>query len=361
MNNNAMLDVTTATAARANAFCEAFLRSAGRPRYLFGRNQYSRSIAAQVAVDGFIDDFTNETTYCGRPVVSLEAVPTDALVVNCVPVGRPLTAQRRIQTAGHEQLDYFAFLRHSGLDLQPIEYWTGFEAHFEAARDRYDALAARLRDPLSREILARIVAFRLSYDLDHMRPFADCQARQYFESFLPHRPGEVFADIGAFDGVTSEEFARRWPDYRAIYLFEPDAGNLATAKVRLRGDPRVKLEPYAVGERRAIARFGSAGSSSRISDAGETEVQVVPLDDYLEVGFTFLKLDVEGSEAGAIAGARKVIETHHPKIAASVYHRPADLVDIPEQVLAIRPDYEVALRHYTEGFTETVMYFLPKP
>ena len=72
-------------------------------------------------------------------------------------------------------------------------------------------------------------------------------------------------------------------------------------------------------------------------------------------------MDVEGAEAAVIEGARRVIETHHPKIAVSVYHRPADLVNIPDKVLAIRDDYEIALRHYTEGFTETVMYFLPKP
>jgi len=89
-------------------------------------------------------------------------------------------------------------------------------------------------------------------------------------------------------------------------------------------------------------------------------VKVEPLDKYTDTPFTFVKMDIEGAEGSAVAGAAEVIRRHHPKLAISVYHRPADLVDIPRQVLAIRDDYDIALRHYTEGFTETVMYFLPR-
>jgi len=213
---------------------------------------------------------------------------------------------------------------------------------------------------MSREVLARLVNFRLDYDLDHMRIFSDTQRRQYFEHFLPWRDREVFADIGAFDGVTSEEFARRRPDYHAIYVFEPNPRNLEVARERLNGDARVRFVPAAVGARAGTARFDAAGSSSRISEHGGVEVRVETLDRHADAGFTFLKMDIEGAESQAIAGAETVIRTLHPKMAISVYHNPSDLVDIPAQVLSIRPDYELRLRHYTEGFTETVMYFIPK-
>lgn len=358
--SSSLLGVGPAAAARSRAFCEAFTGRGGPPKFLFGRNKYALSIADHVEIDGFIDDFTADTTFHGKPIVRLEAVPRGALVVNCVPVGRPITAQRRIDSAGHEQLDYYAFLRDSGLPLEPIDYWSGFREHFAREQDRYETLSQRLRDPLSREVLARIVNFRLTYDLDLMRPFSDTQARQYFEDFLPYGDAEVFADIGAFDGITSEEFARRQPGYKAIYVFEPNAKNLAVARTRLADDARVHLVPAALGEREGVVRFAEAGSSSRITADGGVEVRVEPLDKFVDAPFTFLKMDVEGAEAQVLAGARRVIETHHPKIAVSVYHRPADLVDIPDKVLAIRDDYEIALRHYTEGFTETVMYFLPK-
>jgi FkbM family methyltransferase len=351
--------VAAASADRAKAFCEAFV-GGGRPRFLFGRNKYAVSVAERVAVDGFVDDFTAETRFRDKPIVKLEALPKDSLVLNCVAVGRPLTAQRRIDTFGYDQLDYYAFLRSSGLELEPIDYWVGFAEHFDADRARYEALARRLADPLSRETLARLINFRLTYDLDHMRVFSDTQARQYFEHFLAYGGREVFADIGAFDGITSWAFAQRRPDYASIYVFEPNTRNLEVARAKLADDPRVRFVAAAVGAEEGTVRFDPAGSSSRISEHGATEVRVEPLDNYRDAAFTFLKMDIEGAEGSAIAGAREVIAAHHPKMAISVYHNPGDMVDIPRQVFAIRDDYEIRLRHYTEGFTETVMYFLPK-
>lgn len=355
-----ILDVRHAARERARWFCEQFLAGDTRPKFLFGRNKYSVSIARQITVDGFIDDFTSETLFEDHPVVRLEDLPKNSLVVNCVPVGRPLTAQRRIDLFGYDQLDYYAFLLHSRLDIEPIDYWEGFSDHFDRERTRYEALQNRFSDAASREVLARIINFRLSHDLDHMRPFSDQQPRQYFENFIHYGEDEIFADIGAFDGITSEEFARRCPDYKAIYVYEPNATNLATAHKRLNGDPRVKFEAVALGDRQGVVMFDHSGSSSRIADAGGVEVVIERLDAYIDTPFTFLKMDVEGAEGSVIAGARDVIRRHHPKMAISVYHRPGDMIDIPHQVMAIRDDYELHLRHYTEGFTETVMYFMPR-
>lgn len=50
---------------------------------------------------------------------------------------------------------------------------------------------------------------------------------------------------------------------------------------------------------------------------------------------------------------------NHPKIAISVYHKSSDFRKIPEQILSIRSDYKIYLRHYTESIYETVMFFIP--
>ncbi len=49
-----------------------------------------------------------------------------------------------------------------------------------------------------------------------------------------------------------------------------------------------------------------------------------------------------------------------PKLAVAVYHDPAHFWQVPEIILGVRNDYNVHLRHYTEGWTETVMVFVPK-
>jgi hypothetical protein len=63
----------------------------------------------------------------------------------------------------------------------------------------------------------------------------------------------------------------------------------------------------------------------------------------------------------ALDGARRHIERDHPKLAIAVYHRASDFWKIPEFILGIHKDYQVYLRHYTEGWIETLMYFVPRP
>ena len=61
----------------------------------------------------------------------------------------------------------------------------------------------------------------------------------------------------------------------------------------------------------------------------------------------------------ALDGASKTIMEYHPRLAASVYHQADDLGRIPELVLWYRDDYSLYLSYYTEGVTETVLFFVP--
>lgn len=56
----------------------------------------------------------------------------------------------------------------------------------------------------------------------------------------------------------------------------------------------------------------------------------------------FIKMDVEGAEANAIAGARETLTRFKPRMAIAAEHKPEDEVDLPKAVRAIRPDYKLA-------------------
>ena len=92
--------------------------------------------------------------------------------------------------------------------------------------------------------------------------------------------------------------------------------------------------------------------------SGNIIIETDILDNIVKEPLSYIKMDVEGWESKVIEGAKNTIKTYKPTLAVCVYHKCNDFWAIPEQILSIRDDYKIFLRHYTEGITETVMYFV---
>jgi len=346
--------------AAAIGFSRRFLSGDGRPRYVLGANSHGASIAAAMDIDGFIDDFSDAAAFEGRPLVRTAQVPKDALVVSAV-LGKVWTAHRRLEAAGLENLDYYAFRKHAGLAIENPFFWDDFAEEFRANAAAFERLHDALVDETSRKILRDIVNFRLSSDIRWMSGYTDRQDQQYFEDFLRlAAEGETFVDVGGFDGFTSEEFIRRCPGYAAVHLFEPESSNMAMAQSRLAPYRDVRFHQMGLSDRAQTLRLSRTGSTSRLSSAGELEIALDRLDAVVEGPVTFIKMDIEGAERPAIAGAARLIGRDSPRLAIAAYHRADDFHRLPEQVLAINSGYDLYLRHYTECRDETVLFFAPK-
>jgi FkbM family methyltransferase len=340
-------------------FCEEFLSATPNKRLLLGRNIYAKGIAELIEVGAFIDDYTDETEYLGKPVIKSKDLPVDALVVSTL-LGKPFAGKKRLQEIGIRHLDYFAFYESSVLDLKPVRFWGSFKTEYINNREKFDWIESLLADEESKKTYDKIMRFRLSGNLSYMEGFTDRQENQYFESFLKlKRDGEVFVDVGGFDGFTSLEFIKRCPGYRNIYIFEPDTTNMNIAIKRLKKYDNVHLNKIGLSNKKGTARFSSGGSVSTITENGEIEINVDALDHLVKDSVSFIKMDIEGAESLAIDGAKKTILQSHPRLAICVYHKDSDFWKIPEQVFSIRDDYHIYLRHYTEGVAETVMFFVP--
>lgn len=347
-------------AAAAQRFCAEFLAGGARPKYLLGRNVYAESVAKHVDLSGFVDDFTHEVSYLGRPVIRSQDIPADALVLNAAG-GRPLSAKRRLDELGLENLAYFAFAKYAGLPLTPVVFNEGFSEEFQANEAEYRWIEGRFYDELSCSLFRKLTSFRLKYDLELLRGFEAREHAQYFEDFLDLQPaGETFVDVGGYDGATSREFIRRCPGYRAVHVFEPEPQNYRKCVAALESSANVHCHPLGLSDAKRSLRLTAQGSGSKIVEDGAVVIEVDRLDDVLQEAPTLIKIDIEGEEAAAIAGARRTIAAHHPRLAICVYHRAGDFWRIPRQVLNIRDDYDIYLRHYTESIYETVMFFMPR-
>ena len=276
-------------------------------------------------------------------------------------MGKPWAGEKLLEQAGVRHLDFFAFYESSGLNIPPVRFWGRFKDEYAVNEKKFRWIKSLFSDEASKKVYDKIVHFRLSGNLAYMEGFTDRQNIQYFENFLDlNKQGEVFVDAGGYDGYTSLEFIKRCPDFNAIYLFEPDARNMVVAESRLAKYANIHFMRMGLSDKRGVARFFSSGSVSTITSNGDIEIQVDALDSIVDDTVTFIKIDIEGAEGKAIDGARSTILKNHPRLAICVYHNDEDFWKIPEQILSLREDYNIYLRHYTEGVAETVMFFIPK-
>jgi FkbM family methyltransferase len=221
-------------------------------------------------------------------------------------------------------------------------------------------LAAALEDAESRDTLRNVTDFHISGDHNVLVKYDGLEHLQYFDFVVPVRAGDVFVDVGGFDGDTVERFAAWNPAYAHIHVFEPDPVNAERLRAKSRSHRNVTLHQHGLASYTGSARFRhSDGPRSALEPDGDTCVSVAPLDQVLEDPVSFIKMDIEGGELDALAGAKGHIASG-PVLAIAVYHHISDMRRIWQYVMSIYSHYAVYLRHYTAGWAETVMYFVSR-
>jgi len=178
---------------------------------------------------------------------------------------------------------------------------------------------------------------------------------------------EVFVDCGAYDGDTIKDFLQIRRSFSGkIIALEPDPQNFQklqnfTSTLPVDIKEKVTVLPLAAGRLRRKLRFDAMGTeSSNISDTGDLEVSCLPLDEVLSDCIpTLLKMDIEGAEMDALAGARKVIHDNTPILAICVYHRQDDLWRIPLFIQSLSDRYRFFLRPYLEAGWDSICYAVP--
>ncbi|MCU7873513.1 MAG: FkbM family methyltransferase [Candidatus Thiodiazotropha sp. (ex Lucinoma borealis)] len=331
-------------------------------RYLLGRNEHSTAVMQTIEIDSVIDDFAETgVEWNGKPVLKTEEVPGNAIIVNCSMCTGPVSAGRRLEdleTAiiipladlcsylpGRFRIPEFVRLTREEV-TNNLSAWINMSVAFA--------------DDESRRTLDDLLYFRLTGDYRSMQSYSVRPQDQYFETFLGLSEGDVFVDAGGYDGDTTEQICKRYPRYKHVYLFEPSAKNLAKAHSRLQRFGDITFICEGLSDQKGILSFNAdAGSACAVDKDGSCQIQVTTLDERVDEKVTFIKMDLEGWELHALRGARQHILEDRPSLAIAVYHQAADFRKTFEYVTALCSDYRVYLRHYTEGWSETVMYFVP--
>ena len=162
------------------------------------------------------------------------------------------------------------------------------------------------------------------------------------------------------------DVAKRVGSWRSYYAFEPDPTSFEALQTTVTSLParladRVHLHRAATAEYRGTATFDATGlASAQLSGGGQYQVDCVAIDEVLIDSLpTFVKMDIEGAEAAALAGSRRVISSGRPLLAVAAYHKQADLWELPHLVRDMVSGYRMYLRPHAGEAFETVLYAVP--
>jgi FkbM family methyltransferase len=230
-------------------------------------------------------------------------------------------------------------------------------------------------DEASAEAFLGILRWRLLADFNGI-PKQSSHEQYFPDDLYQIRASDVFVDCGAFDGDTTRAIAQRLNGTPCrIFALEPDPQNYAALQSYLAGfgdcGKSITALPYAVGRRKETLRFSATGTDmASVKAEGTVTVEAISLDELLsDESPSLIKMDIEGFELEALAGAQQVIRRCRPIMAITVYHLSDHLWKVPLAIAtAADPqfdtsaveDYSFFLRSYQTEFWETVCYAVPR-
>lgn len=325
------------------------------------------SLSASLFVDN--DPAKQGTEIDGIPVVSVDeykkvAAEYSLLLISQSPV--VLSAIKQ-QLRGNEIV--FQPAEYADYNLATPAQLNNLYDVVMAGMDKFTKLELMLEDDLSLNTLAAILEFRITYDCASLKSIARPLHMQYFEPEIYQVTSEdIFVDAGAYNGDTFREICSlTGGKIKGYYGFEPDEENfdqLQKSIGAVAGCTAIKSGVYSSS---TTLRFKAMNNSiSRIDEDSDTEIDVKSIDDVIgdvigEAPVTFIKMDIEGAEADALLGAKETIIKHKPALAICVYHKYADIYELPFLIESFGVDYKYYLRHYNpDNGCETVIYAVAK-
>ena len=248
-----------------------------------------------------------------------------------------------------------------------IEYFEENIDEIRANWNKYKWLVQLFEDQQSQKVLYNMLQAKITMDVSKIEEVFSTESIYFDKNIFGTLENEVYIDCGAYTGDSILKFITQCPWYKKIIAIEAMPELVKMCEDNLQEiitlpTANITIENIAISDSKKVVQFdiGNMNGDSKISKKGNIMVEAIPLDAWLEINPTFIKMDVEGSELEAIKGAKAIIKEKMPKMAICIYHKAGDFWRIPESILKLNPEYKFKIRqHDYEVYSETVLYCIP--
>lgn len=222
---------------------------------------------------------------------------------------------------------------------------------YESSKGSIEDIYPRLADDASRRCFENYISYKLTGNISYLEK-AESDPGDEFELLKGISEG-CFVDLGAYYGDTLIRYLNRFPCLNKAVAVEPERHSfkkLNECASELGSD--ITCINALVGSHAGTEKVSaSRGRGTRALAASNVELKktidiaVITVDSLALDNVSFIKFDVEGSEADAIDGAKETIRKCRPAMKIACYHRSEDVFAIVKKVMEIRDDYKIYMRH----------------
>ena len=324
----------------------------GRPIVLYGTGDGADKICARLDADGIYasavfasSGFVRDRYFRDMKVESFDSVMSrlnNPIVLVCFGSSRPDVIAL---------IDEVASAAETYAPDVPVCGGEVFDAKFyEEHKAELDKVTSILEDEESQRCMENIIQGRLTGDIKYLHK-AECTPEDIY-SLIELPEDSVFYDLGAYTGDTVKEFTSRFPSINHIVAVEPEPRNhrklAETAKVFSDMILYRALISDSCRDTFITASARGRGTRGNPVNAKTIATPAITVDHIMEeTGLipNLIKFDIEGFELEGIRGAAKTVREHRPILKIACYHKSGDIFSVPQEVLAIRSDYKVYMRH----------------
>ena len=221
-----------------------------------------------------------------------------------------------------------------------------YNAHYDEIKTAYDALA----DEQSRKIFSFILQYKISGRMKYLEKAHD-SITDIYSLLSPAAPRSAI-DGGAYSGDTLREMREYLPTLTSAIAVEPDRRTFKRLSRYVSTVENFAVQTYNAALWSEMGEGNFASSANRNSTVSATasyehredSVPLITIDSIATEKVDYIKYDVEGAEAEALAGSLSTIKKYSPTLRIAIYHRSRDVFSIINYMRENTEGYDFYIR-----------------
>lgn len=283
----------------------------------------------------------------GIPIVSIDDIDIDNTKNSILIVINRESDKQIFSQKDYRESDYgFCFRARGRLQFFRDR---GIENYYYIMQNesRYYKILTSLEDEESKRTFIEVI--RCLIDNDIYRYKEHKTEEKYFDNkiYKSMEENEIWINCGSCTGDTILHYLTLKREFKRIYAIEIDKEMVIHLKEMF------KLFPVEIKDKIIVYSQYLEGCDSNYNIDHVFEKENISL----------INMDIEGMEMTVLKGAIKKIKEDLPVLAIAAYHKPEDLLDIPEFIFEQSSDYHIYFRKYRgycpEALNEYIYYAVP--